>query len=69
MKNIYKTTKIVIGIVAILILIFGIYWLPPVHSRLSWRIEDLVTRIKFSFNPPEDTMFLPSPDGQSSTMV
>lgn len=57
------------GLAAFLILSFGIYWLPPVHSRLSWRIEDLVTRIKFSINPPDQSVFLPSPDAQLGTMV
>jgi len=69
MHRINKTTKIILGIIAILILTFGIYWLPPVHSRLSWRIEDLVTRIKFSINPPDETVFLPSPNVQLSTVV
>ena len=69
MQRMNKKIKIVIGVVAILILAFGIYWLPPVHSRLSWRIEDLVTGIKFWINPPEDTIFLPSPNVQLGTTV
>ena len=59
MHKINKTSKLVLGIVAILILSYGIYWLPPVHSRLSWRIEEIVSSIKFSINPPEESVFLP----------
>ena len=49
----------------LVILLISAYWLPPVHSRLSWRIDDLVSRIKFSLNPPDKVLFLPTP-GQST---
>ena len=39
----------------------AVYWIPPVHSRLSWRLESLVTRIKFAINPPDESIFIPNP--------
>jgi len=49
-----------IGIAAVLVLAVGIYYLPPVHSRLAWRIDDLRTRIKYAFNPPDEAVFVPT---------
>ena len=42
-----------------LLLAVGIYFLPPVHSRLSWRIDELRTRIIYFFNPPDEAVFQP----------
>ena len=43
-----------------LLLAVGVYFLPPVHSRLAWRLENLRTQIKYFFNPPEDVIFIPT---------
>jgi hypothetical protein len=48
------------GIAAALLLAVGVYYLPPVHSRLAWRIEELRTRLKYAFNPPEEAVFVPT---------
>ncbi len=37
----------------------GIYHLPPVHDRLSTRVELLRTRIIYFFNPPSNAVFVP----------
>ena len=50
-----------------LMLGLGVYYLPTVHSRLSWRLDELRTKIKFFFNPPEDTVFRPS--GQTDLTI
>jgi hypothetical protein len=52
--------KGILGIVLFLILSIGAYYLPPVHSRLSWRVEEFIARVKFTISPPEQTVFLPS---------
>ena len=31
-----------------------IYNLPPVHSRLAWRVEAMRARVKYALKPPED---------------
>jgi hypothetical protein len=35
------------------------YNLPPVHERLAWRLESLLTEIRYIFNPPEQVVFVP----------
>ena len=42
-----------------LILAVGIYNLPPVRSRLAWRVAELRSRIFYALNPPEEAIFLP----------
>lgn len=43
-----------------LILMAGLYFLPPVHDRLAWRVDDLRTQIKYFFNPPGQAVFQPN---------
>ena len=45
---------------AILLLGVGIYFIPPVHSRLAWRLENLRTQIKYFFSPPAQASFQPT---------
>lgn len=40
-------------------LAYGLYQLPPVHDRLSWRIDEWRARIKYALNPPEKAVFVP----------
>ena len=43
-----------------LVVLVGLYFLPPIHSRLAWRLENLQTRITYYFNPPDEAVFQPS---------
>jgi tetratricopeptide (TPR) repeat protein len=36
-----------------------LYQLPPIHERVSWRIDNLRAKIYYYFNPPEEEVFLP----------
>ena len=49
------------------ILVLGIYYLPPVHSRLAWRLDNLRTRIFYSVNPPDQAVF--QPGGETSLTI
>jgi hypothetical protein len=42
-----------------LLLVVGVYFIPPVHSRLSWRLDELRTRIIYFLNPPDEAVFQP----------
>ncbi len=35
------------------------YFLPPVHSRLAWRVDAARARIKYALRPPEHVVFQP----------
>jgi len=54
-KNFRRIWILPIGI----LLMIGIYYLPPVHSRLAWRLDELRTRIIYYFNPPDEAVFQP----------
>ena len=54
-------TLIVLGI--------GVYYLSPVHSRLAWRVDDLRTRVKYFFSPPDEALFQPAEQAQIEAIV
>ena len=50
----------------LLLLMVGVYFLPPVHERLAWRVDNLRADIKYALNPPEQVVFVPQ--GQSASV-
>jgi len=42
-----------------ILLMIGVYYIPPIHSRLAWRLEWVRTEIKYFLNPPEEAVFQP----------
>jgi len=48
-------------------LAIGLYYLPPINSRLAWRMESLRTRIIYFFKPPAEAVFQPS--GQTDLTI
>jgi hypothetical protein len=42
-----------------LLLVIGFYYLPPVHDRLGWRVDNLRAQVKYFFNPPDEAVFRP----------
>ena len=47
-------------IILCVILSVGLYFVPPVHDRLAWRLDSLRTQIKYRLNPPEEAVFVPA---------
>ena len=35
------------------------YNLPPIHDRVAWRMESLITRVRYAFDPPQQAVFVP----------
>ena len=62
--------KILFSSVVLLFLLLlvsvGVYFLPPVHERLAWRVDNLRADIKYALNPPEQAVFVPQ--GQASNV-
>ncbi|MBT3322155.1 MAG: hypothetical protein HN392_07695 [Anaerolineae bacterium] len=56
LKKLPRPLWILIGIIALI----GIYNIPAIHSRLSWRVDNARTTIKYYFNPPDEAIFQPS---------
>lgn len=42
------------------LLVIAVYFLPPVRSRLEWRLDALRTQVIYYFNPPSEAVFQPS---------
>jgi tetratricopeptide (TPR) repeat protein len=51
--------KYLLAIPVIVLLAVGVYYLPFVHSRLAWRLDNLRVRVQYIFNPPEQVVFQP----------
>jgi hypothetical protein len=64
----YRFNRVWAVPIAILILI-GLYYVPPIHSRLSWRLESLRTQIRYMVKPPEEAVFQPNQQTQLDVAV
>ncbi len=61
-KKILMIALVVVGMASLML---AVYFLPPVHSRVSWRVANLRTTIRHFFNPPGEHLFTP---GQQAEM-
>ena len=50
-------------------ILVGLYYLPPVHDRLAWRLDLVRTQIKYFFNPPEEAVFQPQQQAQVDLVI
>ncbi len=51
--------SLLLAIPILLVLAVILYQIPPIYNRLAWRMDDLKTRIKYAFNPPDEAVFVP----------
>lgn len=51
--------KILLAVALVLIGLAALYQLPPIHNRLAWRVDNLITWIKYTVHPPEEAVFVP----------
>ena len=61
--------RILLIVVVAIALLVAIYFLPPVHDRLSWRIDKLRSNIYYYFNPPQEDPFTPEEQAQMEEIV
>ena len=61
----YRVWLLPISIVILIVL----YYIPPIHSRLSWRLESLRTQLRYAVNPPEEAVFQPTEQAQVNLAV
>jgi len=50
---------ILIAVPLLCLLSIGVYFLPPVHERLAWRVDNLRAQVRYWLNPPEQVVFVP----------
>ena len=56
-----------LGLVVLILLAVALYFVPPIHAKLAWRLDNLRVRIIYFLHPPENVAFHPS--GQSFTTL
>jgi tetratricopeptide (TPR) repeat protein len=64
-----RIVKFLLGLAALVLLAVGLYWLPPIHSRLAWRLDDLRASVIYYFNPPQKITFNPREGSQSTPTI
>ena len=52
-----------------LLLIIGLYYVPPIHDRLAWRLDSLRTQIRYLVKPPDEAVFQPTQQAQLEIAV
>ena len=68
-KRLNKILKIFFIIIGVIGLMVAVYFLPPVHERLSWRITNLRASIFYFFNPPDEVAFSPAQQDEMEAIV
>jgi len=61
--------KVIVVLVALVGLLVVVYFLPPVHDRLAWRLTNLRADIFYFFNPPEEVSFSPGQQDEMAEIV
>jgi hypothetical protein len=54
-----RLTRILLSVIGLLILAVGVYNIPFVNEKLSWRVDTLRTQIIYFFRPPDEAVFVP----------
>lgn len=61
--------KVLLILAGLAVLALVVYFLPPVHDRLSWRLANIRADIFYYFNPPEETSFSPEQQAEMDRIV
>lgn len=64
-----RALKIVLIVLAGIALLVAVYFIPPVHDRLSWRLDNLWAKIFYFFNPPDENAFTPGQQAEMESIV
>ena len=65
----YKILWVLLAVIVMIGLAVGVYYLPPVHSRLAWRVSNLRADIYYFFNPPDQEVFTPGQQAEMDEIV
>ena len=65
-----KYWRFLILIIPILCLVSAFtYYLPPVHDRLAWRVDEFVLMVKYKLNPPGKVVFVPQSQETAAVQI
>ena len=61
--------RILLTLAGLAVLGVILYFIPPIHDRVSWRLINLRADIFYFFNPPEETSFSPAQQQEMEEIV
>jgi len=64
-----KFLKLLLILIGLAVIAVAVYFIPPVHDRLSWRLINLRAKIFYFFNPPGEVSFSPEQQAEMDTIV
>ncbi len=64
-----KTGRILAAFLVFILLLLAAYQIPFVKAHLGWRLDNVRTRIKYFFRPPDQAVFLPTQQADLATAV
>lgn len=66
-----KTALVLVILLPILacLCLVGVYFIPPIHDRLAWRVDELSLQLAYLLNPPAKAVFVPTQQGVSLPTV
>ena len=59
MKSNMRKPYLLLVVPILCLLVIGAYYLPPIHSRLAWRVDQAILRLRYALNPPAEVVFVP----------
>jgi hypothetical protein len=64
-----RAWRLIFVLLSLLLIGVLLYNLPPVKSRLAWRVDELRARIKYALSPPEQVVFVPQENTTTDTLT
>ena len=65
----YWVLKALLILAVLLAVMVAVYFIPPVHDRLAWRVYNLRMQIFYFFNPPGEESFTPGQQAEMDAIV
>lgn len=65
-----NASRMLAGLVFLILLAAVLYQIPFIHDRLAWRVNNARAQIKYALSPPEEEIFIPGDyEGQIEAIV
>jgi hypothetical protein len=59
-KKFPTSLKVILAVAVVAILLIGTYFIPPIHAKVAWRLDNLRLSIIYFFKPPQEVTFNPT---------